>query len=152
MINLSEQQAGTIKDDIRVRAAQFFLTDFYPNRLAYITGNGAHSMDSAYGRFVESLKSDKGFYQSDLGVIGEYTIYGVFFVAGVLIMLFQAIFKSYNKEANFIRYFFISVLIVLPLSGQEFSDPGSIIPKLMGLYMIDIAIHNYKLNKISTDA
>lgn len=147
MMQLSQQQAGSIENDIRVRAARFFLTDFYPNRMAYFTGNGAHSLDTAYGVMVEGLKESKGYYQSDIGIIGEFTIYGLLFVIGVLLIFVLVFIKPADKEANFIKYFFLATLIVLPLSGQEFSSPGNIIPKLIGLYMLDIAVFRLQSKK-----
>lgn len=151
MLNLSQQQAGNFSDDVRIRAATYFLTTFFPNDFSYITGNGAHSLDSSFGVYVEGLKETKGFYQSDIGLIGDYTKYGIFFVLGVLWILFNVFTKRYNKDAAFVKFFYVTLLITLPTSGQEFTAPSSIIPNLIGLYLIDISAFQYKQDLIETN-
>ena len=55
---------------------------------SYIFGNGYASLNSLYGEYIHSLKL-KGIYQSDLGLLGLWTIYGSFFV----LLLFYYLYK-----------------------------------------------------------
>jgi len=149
LIQLSQTQAEGIGEDVRVRAAHFFLTDFYPNRMAYITGNGAHSLNSSYGEFVESLKVTKGFYQSDIGIIGDYTRFGIFFVIGVMWLLFRSLFINAGKDLRYIRFYFLYILLTIPVSGQEFTSPSSLIVHLTALYLLDVGHYSQKFKMLN---
>jgi len=70
---VTQQQGNQSEDDIRISSATFFLTTFNPNKYAYIVGNGVSSLNSNYGVLVQSYKDYRGFYQSDIGLIGEYS-------------------------------------------------------------------------------
>jgi len=65
---------------------------------SYIFGNGYASLHSLYGEYINSLKS-KGIYQSDLGLLGLWTIYGAFFISLLLYYLYSII-----KEVNIPLY------------------------------------------------
>ncbi|MGM0530622.1 MAG: hypothetical protein ACQER7_04665, partial [Bacteroidota bacterium] len=137
LISISQEQTAHSDEDIRVRAAKFFLTDFFPNKIAYITGNGEGHQASQFGLEIYSYKINFGYYQSDIGIIGEYTKYGAFFVLGVLILLYKGIFSYLETKYQYIRYFFILTLISLPLS-QSFTTPDHIITICILMYIIDM--------------
>lgn len=136
LVSISQEQTAHSEEDIRVRAAKFFLTDFFPNKIAYITGNGEGHQASPFGLAINAFKINYGYYQSDIGIIGEYTKYGAFFVLGVVILLYKGIFFSAEPRYQYIRYFFILTLISLPLA-QGFTTPGYIITICILMYIID---------------
>jgi hypothetical protein len=57
---------------------------------SYVFGNGYASLNSLYGDYIHSLKL-KGIYQSDLGILGLWTIYGSFFVSLLFYYLYKII-------------------------------------------------------------
>ncbi|MCD4696072.1 MAG: hypothetical protein K8S16_07500, partial [Bacteroidales bacterium] len=60
LVLVSEDQSENSEDDIRVRSATFFLTDFYPGALNYLIGNGESHMGSAYGMRIFYYKINNG--------------------------------------------------------------------------------------------
>ena len=137
LVSISQEQTAHSEEDIRVRAAKFFLTDFFPNKIAYITGNGEGHQASPFGLAINAFKINYGYYQSDIGIIGEYTKYGAFFVLGVIILLYKGIIFRTDPRYQYIRYFFILALISLPLA-QGFTSPDYIITICILMYIIDM--------------
>jgi hypothetical protein len=150
LLQVTKEQSTEWTDDPRVKAAQYFLDDFYPNRIAYITGNGAHSLNSPYGVQIESVKINKGLYQSDIGILGDFTKYGFFFILGVFLIFWKVFSKKLLPEFIFIRYFFLFIGLTLLVSGGEFTGASAIVAVVMLLYLVDISEH--KRNYLKTNS
>jgi hypothetical protein len=142
LIQVSEEQASQNEEDIRVRAAKFFLTEFYPTKLNYFLGNGQSHMMSAYGMKVFYYKVTFGYYKNDIGIIGEFVKYGVVFVIAV-ILIFRKFFSiKIESKYSFIK-FWAFLLIISEISGGMFQRPTSIIVITAIMYIYDIS--NFKL-------
>jgi hypothetical protein len=81
-------------DYARWRAFFFFLFDYSPNWLCNILGNGFLSTKSSGGMFIKNLKSI-GLYQSDLGLIGLWSWYGII----PLIVIYVLVIKTLTKKS-----------------------------------------------------
>lgn len=145
MLNVSQKQSEGFADDIRVRAATFFLTELFPNRLAYITGNGADSANSNYGFLIQSYRDAYGFYQSDVGLIGDYSRFGAFFVIGVFMIIYKVLTARLSVEYSYIKYFYINILLTLFTGGGAFGEGDSIVAICFTLYIIDIDKHKQRI-------
>jgi O-antigen ligase len=137
LVSLTSEQGESHRDNIRYQAARFFLTDFFPNQLAYVTGNGEGHQASPFGREIFSYKANYGFYQSDIGIIGEYTKYGAFFLLGVFLLLCKALTQNLTTSRKYIHYFVWLMIISLPL-GSFFTSADSIVIICMLAYIMDI--------------
>lgn len=137
LVSLTSKQSKNFTEDHRYRAAEFFLTDFFPNQLAYITGNGEGHQISAFGREIFSYKANYGFYQSDIGLIGEYTKYGAFFILGVIILFYKVMSQKLSINLKYIHFFFL-LLIISMILGSFFTSPDSIVILCMLMYMLDV--------------
>jgi hypothetical protein len=145
LIDLSKSQSESLIENVRIRAAGFFLTEFFPNNIAYITGNGADSANSNYGYLIQMYKDAYGFYQSDIGLIGDYTKFGAAFVIGVFIILYKAIFNRTQATFGYIKFFFLSILLTLFTGGGPFAGADSITAICFTLYILDIDKHDRKV-------
>ena len=106
LIDLSKDQSETLEENVRLRAAVFFLTELFPNNFSYITGNGADSYNSSYGFMIQMYRDTYGFYQSDIGLIGDYVRFGALFALGAFLILFRMIFsKTSTSYAVFYLHF-----------------------------------------------
>lgn len=141
LIDLSKNQSETLAENVRIRAAVFFLTELFPNNIAYYTGNGVDSANSYYGFLIQMYKDAYGFYQSDIGIIGDYTKFGALFVIGVLIIVFKALFGKTGDDASYIKYFYLSILLTLFTGGGPFGQADSIVAICFTLYLLDIDKH-----------
>lgn len=138
LIDLSKNQSEALAENTRIRSATFFLTQLFPDTYAYYTGNGADSANSNYGLSIQMYKDLYGFYQSDLGIIGDYTKFGVLFVIGVFWILFKIIFSKPGPESAYIKFFFISILLTLFTGGGAFGMSDSIAAVCFTFYLLDI--------------
>ncbi len=150
MMELSQRQSRNFEGDVRVRAAIFYLTDFFPNALAYIFGNGEFHGSSIYGMRIFAYQVGYGFYHSDIGIIGEFSKYGLFFLVGVF-MIFYKIFRAKLKpEYIYIKYYMFRTLLVIPF-GSSFTAAFSVATICVLLYIIDKS--NYEtIQKPGTDS
>ncbi len=150
LVEVTEKQASQQQEDIRIRAAKFYLTDFYPNKINYLIGNGVGHMMSSYGMRIAYYKTNLGFFQSDIGLVGDYTEYGVLFVIGVVLILWKIFTIRVKNEYVFIKYWAVIVVVSL-VFGSPFGRPSTVVVILSALYIMDVS--NYELNlALSRDA
>ena len=147
LLAVSQQQSEGFEDDIRVRAATFFLTELFPNRISYITGNGEGSTDSSYGQMIQMYMDVFKYFQSDVGLIGDYTKFGAFFVIGVFSIIIRILTGKLSEQYTYIRYFYFTVLLTLLTGGSAFGNADGIVAICFTLYIIDIDKHNRKVDK-----
>lgn len=126
------------KEYIRLRAAEFYLTDFFKNTWAYITGNGMYFTRSQYGKEVFYYSSVRHFTLGDIGIIGNYAIYGAFFVIAVLIICFKSLLIRFEADYFFIKLMFITMTLSLFIAGG-FASSDTICFVVLMLYMIDVS-------------
>jgi hypothetical protein len=148
LLDLSKSQTENLAENVRIRATIFFLTELFPNTFSYITGNGADSTNSYYGFLIQMYRDAYGFYQSDIGIIGDYTKFGALFVLGVFIILLKTIFGKISSHYAYIRFFFISILLTLFTGGGPFAQADSIIAICLTLYIVDVDRHEEKYLEI----
>jgi hypothetical protein len=138
MLEVSQKQVSNYNQDVRFKAAIFFLFEFFPNKLSYIIGNGVPSSNSAYGMQVNAFKDLFGYYQSDIGIIGDFTKFGIFLVIAQVSLYFRIIFMRLSSDFEFIKYYIIATAITMFL-GTAFGDAGNIVIICICLYLIDIS-------------
>ncbi len=136
LIAVTRKESTATRENIRLVAVRFFLTEFMPNNLAYIFGNGQDSLNSSFGKEVNLYKK-LGLYQSDIGLIGDYTKFGLLFVIAQLSIMARVIFGKLPKEIVYLRYFFISRALVMFTGSNIFSNATGIAFFMIVLYMID---------------
>jgi len=125
-------------DNIRIRAAKYFLSGFFPNAFAYIFGNGAYSLGSEYSSKFSLLGQKYGYYLSDIGIIGNYVKYGALFVIAVIGILYKSIKIKIQQEYNYIKYFYVLNALCIILGGG-FADSDFIVLVCITLYMLDVS-------------
>lgn len=91
---------------IRVLAGQYFLTDFSPNTLSQVFGNGAPNWGiSKYGKFVERLSNTKEYFLSDVGIIAVYAMFGIFAIIGFIIMWIKSFTIPVPEKYAYVKYY-----------------------------------------------
>lgn len=135
MIALSENQSKSFETDIRVRAATFFLTDFFPNKIAYIMGNGQDHGQSMYGMRILTYKIANGYYQSDIGIIGDFSKFGFFYVVGYLWLFIKVFTIKLKTEYEYARYFFLLNVFTMPFGS---TSSAGIVALCILMYILDI--------------
>jgi hypothetical protein len=147
LIEVSMEQKEESTDNIRILSATFFLTDFMPNKMAYILGNGVDSQNAEYGLLIQLYKNKLGFYQSDIGIIGTYSKFGVLFILGELAVYFKIFKKRLPEDITFIKYVFIFSFLTIVTGSDSFIEMDGIAGTSLLLYLIDISIYEEKLQQ-----
>ena len=118
----SQDQTKNYKEDIRVQAHNYFLTQFQGGTPTIILGNGFPSADSKLG--LESLRGNLlGYWTADVGLTGIFSYFGIF---GVLIwlLLFYYVFKiKVSENSIYIKAYFLALLSTA-FTGYSIFDPG----------------------------
>jgi hypothetical protein len=151
LIDISKNQTQALAEDTRVRSATFFLLQLFPENYVYFTGNGADSANSSYGMSIQMYKDLYGFYQSDLGLIGDYTKFGALFVIGVLWILIKSIFYKSGITFNYIKFFFISTLLTIFTGGGPFGMSDAIVAICFTMYLLDIDKYSKETDEEALD-
>jgi hypothetical protein len=147
LIEVSNEQANQDEDDVRVRAARFFLTEFYPSALNYFTGNGQSHMMSAYGMKIFYYKVTYGFYKNDLGIIGEFVKYGVVFIIGIILTFRKFFVLKIESKYGFLK-FWVLLLVLSEALGGMFQRPTVIIVITSVMYIFDVSNYQLKVKQI----
>lgn len=142
LINVSESQASQDDDDIRVKASKFFLYEFSPTTLNYWIGNGESHGASTYGMKIFFYKEYFGYYQSDIGLIGEYSKYGILWIICVFLVFRKLFITKIAPSYGYIKYWAV-VLILSELMGGALSKQSDIIIITSVLYIYDVS--NFEL-------
>jgi hypothetical protein len=138
MVDVSQKQISNYSQDVRYKAAIFYLFEFFPNKLAYLTGNGVPSSLSPYGHRVNAFQDMLGYYQSDIGIIGDYAKFGILAVIAQIAIFVRVLFFRLPEELKFIKYYFITLIITIFISGGSFSYAENILIMCIVMYMIDV--------------
>jgi hypothetical protein len=141
LLSATAENIGKGGSDMRIKAIRYFLLDSFPNTMSYITGNGIPSTTSAYGRRILMISSKYKYFVSDIGIIGNYFYYGLFFVAGVLFIFYKTIIIKICSNESYLKYTFYALLIMLP-TGGGFTYGEFILPMTFFLYYLDVS--NYR--------
>jgi hypothetical protein len=148
MLELTSKQSASLSSNIRIRAAKFFLFEFFPRPLSYFTGNGADGGKSIYAMKMIRYSVEQGFFQSDLGLIGDYTKFGVLYVLGVFIALWKSVRIKLTGETIFLRYFIYGMILLLFTGSSAFANGSNIVALSIIFYLIDA---NVFMNKHKDD-
>lgn len=140
MLELTGDQATNLNDNIRVRATKFFLTDFLQTPFSYVTGNGAEG-NSLYGLRIQKYSLQYGFYQSDVGLIGDYTKYGILFIIGVFISLIKVFRAKLTGKNVFVKYFMLGVTLMLFTGSSAYANTANVVVLCLIFYFIDASIY-----------
>jgi hypothetical protein len=144
MFEVSKKQQSNIEGDVRYKAISYFLFDFFPTRMSYLSGNGIASTNSAYGVIITNLKLFRGFYQSDIGLIGDFSKFGVFFIIAQFSIMIRIISGKLKQNLVFIKLIMWSMAITL-ITGGSFASSDVITSICALLYIVDVSKNEEKL-------
>lgn len=146
LTKVSSSQASGQSGGVRLRAMEYFITDFSPNKLTYIFGNGTPAMGSIYNQKMGYLAFKHGFFLSDIGILGDYIKYGIIFVLAGLALLYKSLRFKVNTKFTFLKYYILSQCFTLIAGSGIFSGVDIVI--LMILYVFDVDRDNRNHSKI----
>jgi hypothetical protein len=110
-------------DYIRIKSANYFLSDFSPFPMTSILGNGAPYYKSILGKKLMSLMEHDGYYIEDLGLLGAYTYFGILMIIGYLLMFFRSYKALIPDKYKYLKYYMLILAIMMfttraPINGS----------------------------------
>lgn len=133
----TDSQVSYVKDDIRVKSAKYYLTDFSPNLFSKIFGNGQKNTNknTRYANFVDYLEEACQFYTADLGYIGLYIKFGILAILSYFILVYKTLKTSVSTHNLYCKYFLIFIFTISLIIDAPFNS--SFIPSIMlALYIL----------------
>jgi hypothetical protein len=121
---LIEKQNETLSEGdeyIRILAADYFISDFSPNAISRIFGNGFPNNTSEYGKYTIHLADSYGFYLSDLGLIGFYVLFGLAPLIAYLIIFIKSFTIKVPEQYYYIKYYMFFILGTCLTSDYAYS-------------------------------
>jgi hypothetical protein len=136
-IEMTNNQVVDNDDYIRFAAFDFFFFDYWKSWFSMLTGNGLPYISSTYGKEVEYIKDYYMYYASDIGIIGSFSNFGIFYVASVFALIFKIVVSKFRKpNYKYLKLFGVNA-VVLILTNESFLN-ASVIPFwCLILYLID---------------
>ena len=109
-------------ENVRSLCAEFYLYDYWPHWTAQITGNGPSHAASPYGREMKYILNYFKFYRSDVGLIGGFSEYGIFYVINVIWLNIKGLrSKWYQYDDQYLRLVYLYALILIP-TNESYAD------------------------------
>ena len=102
------------------------------------------SAHSAFGTRVNDYKELFGFFQSDIGIIGDYTMFGILAVVAQLTIYFRVLFFKLPGHLEFLKLSVLSSLLTMFLGQGVLSAADSIVSLCIILYLVDVHFHRKK--------
>jgi hypothetical protein len=119
---------------IRIRSGTYFLTDFSPNLINQVFGNGVPYLNfSYYGLKLEQL-NQKGYFLEDVGIIGMYAMFGILPVIAYILIWYKSFTIKLPKEYYYVKYY-LWYLLITCLTTYYVYYPYFLISTVFALYI-----------------
>jgi len=106
---LKEETTNDAKEGrnyVRVKASEYFLNDFSPDEINRIFGNGVpYTNFTYYGKTIERLEMQNGFYLEDVGIIAFYAMFGIVAITGFIFIWYKSFALNVPKEYYYAKYY-----------------------------------------------
>ena len=138
-------------DYVRFRAAEFYLNDYWPHWAAKLLGNGRPHLSSSYGMEMRYITSTYGYWTSDIGIIGTFSTYGIFYVLNILWLNIKGLtlWFPFDKD-KYLRLLFVYSTILLPLN-IGYNHGSGICFFCLTFYLVDKALAEKKEAALKND-
>lgn len=149
IIEAQKETSQQGNDYIRVLAGTYFITDFSPNNISKVLGNGVPAgLDSYYGQFVADLTQTRKFYLADVGLIAMYAMFGVLAIFAYILIWVRSVTLPLPREYYYLKYY-LWFLLVTSLTSLSVYHPHYLISTVFALYIYQ-TIYEKQL-KLSVD-
>lgn len=140
MFQVTKSQSEDVDSNMRLLSATYYLTDFIPNKICYLIGNGVASLNSEYGQRLAYIQYSLGYWREDIGLIGSWSKYGLLFALGELAIWIKLAAKKLPEKYSFIRYNAIAGLLIIFGGAGPFNEPDGAIVMCSMLYLQDVVL------------
>lgn len=144
VIEVQQRDTKLGKNYIRVQAGEYFLTDFSPNVLSQVFGNGAPNWGiSRYGKFMERLSNTQEYFLSDVGIIAVYAMFGIFAIGGFMLMWYKSFTLPVPEQFAYVKYY-LWYLLLTSFTWYSVYHYHYLIATIFALYIYHRAVMDEK--------
>ena len=130
----SKDQAQFYKEDIRVLAHNYFITDFQGGTPTMLLGNGFPAVGSDLA--AESARGNAmGFWTSDVGLTGIFSYFGLLGVVIWLLFFYKVFTKRHIQNAMYLKAYFLT-LLTTSFAAYSIFEPGYMPATVLALYLL----------------
>lgn len=127
------------EDDIRLVSYSFYGLEYNKGQiLPFLIGNGLNGI-SAYGNEISKFQ-DFGLFRADIGIIGMYSLYGIFYVLTVIGFFFYTIVKRKHIDIYIQMYILYMLMTSVMLHHFGYST-HHIMTICIIFYLIDCSMY-----------
>lgn len=142
----SKDEAQYYKENIRLQAQNYFLTELQAGTPTILFGNGIPAVNSKLGTETDTANT-LGYWAADIGLTGIYSYFGIVGVISLLIIFF-AVFRLKNtKDSAYLKAYCL-VLLTTAFTGFSLFDPGYMPATILVFYLARIEVISNKQKKI----
>ncbi|MBC5773715.1 hypothetical protein H8S95_06545 [Pontibacter sp. KCTC 32443] len=125
------------EDEVRLISAHYFLFEYWPHWLTKVIGNGIPHSLSNYGKEIDYIKENLQLFRSDIGIIGAFNQFGIFYVLNIFWLNIKSLrSRYYTEQTKYLKLIFLYSLLLLLMS--EYYANASAIPFFCFiLYLVD---------------
>ena len=128
------------EDDVRVGSYLFYGLQYWNDLFNILFGNGVpFTGRTAYAAEIEAYQDTLHMYRSDIGIVGQFSMYGLLYVASFA-MLYIHLIRNFRYLSTYLKLIIIMTIINIPLGSWDSY------PLFMGIFLF-IAENDIKKNK-----
>ena len=145
IIEAQEETSQLGKEYIRVLSGTYFLTEFSPDNVSKVLGNGVpYEGISDYGKFVEDLYN-LNFFLSDVGIIAMYVMFGILSVIAYILIWVRSFTLSVPEEYHYLKYY-LWFLLATSLTSDHVYSYDYLISTVFVLYIYQVKFEEETLS------
>lgn len=132
------------KDDIRINAAKYFISEFPNSAITVILGNGVYHSESQYGKRMYFIGRNYGYFLSDIGYVQFYIFFGLIGIGVLAYLLWYIVISNVPLQFIGIKLYFYFLFM-----GSVFShafDTGIFVIAI-AFYLLLIGRLQYKVSR-----
>ncbi|MBN1820843.1 MAG: hypothetical protein JXR31_03040 [Prolixibacteraceae bacterium] len=119
---VQEETVSQGSEYIRVKMAKYYLTEFSPDMITRILGNGFPYGDKTdYGKAHYNLAYTKDYYLTDVGIVAVYILFGIFAIAAYLMIWYKSFRYKVPENYLYLKYYIWFLLFTCLTSDNMFS-------------------------------
>jgi len=134
-------------ENIRIKAAKYFINDLAPNNINKFLGNGVpHGEKSKYNIYTTILADTKGYYLSDVGIVGIYIMFGIIAVLGYCLIWIRSFTIRLPEKYIYLKYYLWFLLFTCLTSNTVYGE-GYLITNVLAIYSYQSISENLNMQK-----
>ncbi len=144
----SKDEAQYYKENIRLEAQNYFLTELQGGTPTMIFGNGIPANNSKLGIETDTANTF-GYWAADVGLTGIFNYFGLVGVITLLLIFFYVFKLKNTKDSSYLKAYCM-VLLSTAFTGFSLFDPGYMPATIFVLYLTRTEIISNKQNILIT--